>query len=91
MDIKQTVKEYSLLLICSLIIFGVLWDAERDILKFKVITKGKPAQKGGFYQLTSLGSVCPVVLGAKGIMQRLWKLKISSDYPLQIQNCKIGK
>ena len=57
---------------------GVLWNVEKDVFQFEVFKPDKPATKRGILSAISslydpMGFVCPVVLEAKKIMQRLWK------------------
>ena len=66
---------------------GVQWDVERDVFKFQVTNLNKPNMKRGVLSTFSslydpLGLVCPVVLDAKQIMQRLWKARIDWDEPI---------
>ena len=66
---------------------GVQWDVERDVFKFQVTTLNKPNTKRGVLSTFSslydpFGLVCPVVLEAKQIMQRLWKARIDWDEPI---------
>ena len=66
---------------CSL---GVQWDAEHDVFKFQVTNLNKPNAKRGILSTFGslydpLGLVCPVVLEAKQIMQRLWRAQMDWD------------
>ena len=66
---------------------GVQWDVERDVFQFKVHNLEKPCTKRGILSTFSslydpLGLVCPVVLEAKKIRQRLWKAQLDWDEPL---------
>ncbi|KAL9984241.1 hypothetical protein ACROYT_G006514 [Oculina patagonica] len=66
---------------------GVLWNIETDVFQFKVLKPDKPATKRGILSTISslydpVGFVCPVVLEAKKIMQRLWKLQLDWDDPV---------
>ena len=61
---------------------GVLWNVEKDVFQFEVFKPDKPATKLGILSAISslydpMGFVCPVVLEAKKIMQRLWKLQLA--------------
>ena len=66
---------------------GVQWVVERDVFKFQVTNLNKPNTKKGVLSTFSplyvpLGLVCPVVLEAKQIMQRLWKARMDWDEPI---------
>ena len=63
---------------------GVQWDVEKDAFLFKVREPHKPPTKRGILSAVSslydpMGFVCPVVLEAKKILQRLWKLNLRLD------------
>ena len=63
---------------------GVQWDVEKDTFLFKVREPHKPPTKRGILSAVSslydpMGFVCPVVLEAKKILQRLWKLNLRLD------------
>ena len=63
---------------------GVQWDVEKDTFLFKVREPHKPPTKRGILSAVSslydpMGFVCPVVLEAKKILQRLWKLNLGWD------------
>ena len=67
---------------------GVLWNVEKDVYQFEVFKPDKPATKRGILSAISslydpMGYVCPVVLEAKKIMQRLWKLQLAWDDPVR--------
>jgi hypothetical protein len=71
---------------------GVKWDVERDVFKFHVTNLNKPNTKRGvlstFSSLyDSLRLVCPVLLEAKQIMQRLWKARMDWDEPISAKEC----
>ena len=66
---------------------GVHWDVNRDTFRFRVVPQDKPLTKRGLLSTISslydpIGFVSPVVLCAKKIMQRLWKLDLQWDDPL---------
>ncbi|KAL9975992.1 hypothetical protein ACROYT_G013221 [Oculina patagonica] len=66
---------------------AVLWNIETDVFQFKVLKPDKPATKRGILSTISslydpVGFVCPVVLEAKKIIQRLWKLQLDWDDPV---------
>ena len=66
---------------------GVLWNVAKDVFQFEVFKPGKPATKRRILSAISslydpMGFVCPVVLEAKKIMQRLWKLQLAWDDPV---------
>ena len=63
---------------------GVQWDVEKDVLLFKVREPHQQPTKRGILSAVSslydpMGFVCPVVLEAKKILQRLWKLNLGWD------------
>ena len=63
---------------------GVQWDVEKDAFLFKVREPHKPPTKRGILSAVSslydpMGFVCPVVLEAKKILPRLWKLNLRLD------------
>ena len=63
---------------------GVQWDVEKDAFLFKVREPHQPPTKRGILSAVSslydpMGFVCPVVLEAKKILQRLWKLNLGWD------------
>ena len=63
---------------------GVQWDVERDVFLFTVREPNQPPTKRGILSAVSslydpMGFVCPVVLEAKKILQKLWKLKLGWD------------
>ena len=63
---------------------GVQWDVEKDAFLFKVREPHQPPTKRGILSAVSslydpMGFVCPVVLEAKKILQRLWKLNLRLD------------
>ena len=63
---------------------GVQWDVEKDVFLFKVREPHQPSTKRGILSAVSslydpMGFVCPVVLEAKKILQRLWKLNLGWD------------
>ncbi|XP_064622346.1 uncharacterized protein LOC135484642 [Lineus longissimus] len=63
---------------------GVMWDVQEDVFKFTVVPNDKPATKRGVLSTISslfdpVGFVCPVVLKAKNILQRLWGQKLDWD------------
>ena len=60
---------------------GVLWDVEKDAFLFMVHEPHQlPTKRGILSAVSSLydpmGFVCPAVLEAKKILQRLWKLNM---------------
>ena len=60
------------------------WDVEKDAFLFKVREPHQPPTKRGILSAVSslydpMGFVCPVVLEAKKILQRLWKLNLGWD------------
>ena len=62
---------------------GVQWDVEGDVL-FIVQEPNQPPTKLGILSTVSslydpLGFVCPLVLEAKTILQKLWKLNMGWD------------
>ena len=66
---------------------GVHWDIARDEIRFKVKLIEKPLTRRGILSTVSslfdpLGLVCPVLLPAKAIVQKLCKEKILNDRPL---------
>ncbi|XP_064619558.1 uncharacterized protein LOC135482999 [Lineus longissimus] len=66
---------------------GVEWDVEEDVLKFSVVKPSQPDTKRGVLSALSslfdpIGLICPVILEAKNIMQRLWKIQKDWDDPL---------
>ena len=63
---------------------GVHWDIARDEIRFKVKLSEKPLTRRGILSTVSslfdpLGLVCPVLLPAKAIVQKLCKEKIGWD------------
>ena len=63
---------------------GVQWDVEKDVFLFKVREPHQPSTKRGILSAVSslydpMGFVCPVVLEAKKILQKLWKLNLGWD------------
>ena len=63
-------------------ILGVQWDVKKDALLFKVREPHQPPTKRGILSAVNslydpMGFVCPVVLEAKKILQRLWKLNLN--------------
>ena len=72
---------------------GVVWNIEKDVFQFEVFKPDKPATKRGILSAISslydpMGFVCPVVLKAKRIMQRLWKLQLAWDDP--VPECELA-
>jgi len=72
---------------------GVLWNVEKDVFQFEVFKPDKPATKRGILSAISslydpMGFICPVVLEAKKIMQRLWKLQLGWDDP--VPECELA-
>ena len=72
---------------------GVRWDVERDAFLFKVRVPHQPSTKRGILSAVSslydpMGFVCPVILAAKKILQKLWKLNLGWDHeiPEDLQN-----
>ena len=72
---------------------GVQWDVEKDAFLSKVHFPHQPSTKRGILSaVTSLydpmGFVCPVILEAKKILQKLWKLNLGWDdeIPKDLQN-----
>ncbi|XP_064632807.1 uncharacterized protein LOC135491089 [Lineus longissimus] len=66
---------------------GFEWNTEEDVFQFKVQLQEKPMTKRGVLSTLSslydpIGFVCPVVLEAKQIMQRLWQAKVGWDDPI---------
>ena len=66
---------------------GVLWNVEKDVFQFEVFKPDKPATKRGILSTISclnepMGFLCPVVLEARKIMHRLWKLQLAWDGPV---------
>ena len=60
---------------------GVQWDVEKDAFLFKIREPQQPPTKRGILSAASsrydpMGIVCPLVLKAKKILQRLWKLNL---------------
>ena len=60
---------------------GVQWDVEKDVFLFTVHEPNQPPTKRGKLSAVRslydpMGFVCPVVLEAKKILQKLWKLKL---------------
>ena len=51
---------------------GVQWDVEKDVFLFKVLEPNQPLYD-------PMGFVCPIVLEAKKILQKLWKLNLGWD------------
>ena len=63
---------------------GVQWDVEKDIFLFTVRKPNQPPTKRGILSAVSslydpMGFVCPVLMEAKTILQKLWKLKLGWD------------
>ena len=63
---------------------GVQWDVEKDVFLFTVREPNQPPTKRGILSAVSslydpMGFVCPVVMEAKKILQKLWKLKQGWD------------
>ena len=63
---------------------GVQWDVDKDVFLFTVREPNQPPTKRGILSAVSslydpMGFVCPVVLEAKKILQKLWKLKLGWD------------
>jgi len=72
---------------------GVLWNVGKDVFQFEVFKPDKPVTKRGILSAISflydpVGFVCPVVLEAKKIMQRLWKLQLGWDDP--VPECELA-
>ena len=72
---------------------GVVWNIEKDVFQFEVFKPDKPATKRGILSAISslydpMGFVCPVVLKAKRIMQRLWILQLAWDDP--VSECQLA-
>ena len=72
---------------------GVQWDVEKDAFLFKVHVPHQPSTKRGILSAVSslydpMGFVCPVILEAKKILQKLWKLNLGWDdeIPEDLQN-----
>ena len=66
---------------------GVLWNVEKDVFQFEVFKPDIPATKRGILSAISclnepMGFLCPVVLEARKIMHRLWKLQLAWDGPV---------
>ena len=60
---------------------GIQWDVERDVFLFKVLEPNQPLTKRGILSAVSsqydpMGFVCPILLEAKKILQKLWKLNL---------------
>ena len=71
----------------------VLWNVKKDVFQFEVFKPNKTATKQGILSAISslydpMGFVSPVVLKAKKIMQRLWKLQLAWDDP--IPECELA-
>ena len=63
---------------------GVQWAEEKDVFLFKVLEPNQPLTKRGILSAVSslydpMGFVCPIVLEAKKILQKLWKLNLGWD------------
>jgi hypothetical protein len=63
---------------------GVEWDVKDDVFKFSTTDNIRHNTKRGVLSTLSslfdpLGLVCPVILRAKNIMQRLWRSKVGWD------------
>ena len=63
---------------------GVQWDVERDVFLFKALEPNQPLTKRGSLSAVSalydpMGFVCPIVLKAKKILQKLWKPNLGWD------------
>ena len=74
---------------------GVQWDVEKDAFLFKVREPHKPTTKRGILSAVSslydpMGFVCPVVLEAKKILQRLWKLNLGWDDLIPEEEVQVG-
>ena len=72
---------------------GALRNVEKDVFQFEVLKPDKPAPKRGILSAISslyhpMGFVCPVVLEAKNIIQRLWKLQLPWDDP--VPECELA-
>ena len=72
---------------------GALRNVEKDVFQFEVFKPDKPAPKRGILSAISslydpMGFVCPVVLEAKNIIQRLWKLQLPWDDP--VPECELA-
>ena len=72
---------------------GVQWDVEKDVFLFKIRVPHQSHTKRGILSAVSslydpMGFVCPVVLEAKKILQKLWKLNLGWDdeIPGDLQN-----
>ena len=72
---------------------GVQWDVEKDAFLFKVHVPHQPSTKRGILSAVSslydpMGFVCPVILEAKKVLQKLWKLNLGWDdeIPEDLQN-----
>ena len=72
---------------------GIQWDVEKDAFLFKVHVPHSPSTKCGILSAVSslydpMGFVCPVILEAKKILQKLWKLNLGWDdeIPEDLQN-----
>ncbi|KAK3731809.1 hypothetical protein QZH41_007624 [Actinostola sp. cb2023] len=66
---------------------GVQWDVEKDAFLFMINEPNKPPTKRGILSAVSslydpIGFVSPVLLEAKKILQRLWKLNLGWDDPI---------
>ena len=62
----------------------VQWEVEKDVFLFTVREPNQPPTKRRILSAVSslhdpMGFVCPVVLEAKKILQKLWKLKLEWD------------
>lgn len=63
---------------------GVQWDEEKDVFLFKVRVPHQPPTKREILPAVSslydpMGFVCPIILKAKTILQKLWKLNLGWD------------
>ena len=60
----------------------VQWGVEKDAFLFKVRVPHQPSTKQEFrqqlvrYNYDPMGFVCPIILEAKTILQKLWKLNL---------------
>jgi hypothetical protein len=66
---------------------GLQWNVQEDVFQFKVISQDKPMTKRCVLSTLSslfdpMGFVCPIILEAKNLMQRLRLLKKDWDDPL---------
>ena len=75
---------------------GIFWDAENDVIKFKIDLKDQPMTRPGMLSVISsrydpLGLACPFLLQGRRLLQGLCQVMHGSDVMVPTTYAKNGK